>query len=105
MFLLVNVFSNPRFFGAHHVIELVAGFPNHRFFSINSQNCDQGIILKAKRRLFQLRKKNPIWMGLEKKLGEGLFSNDQGLGFFEDHGKASIQILVTFDFFLVTSTH
>ena len=88
MFLLVNVFSNPLF-GAHHVIELVAGFPNHRFFSINSQNCDQGIILKEKRRLFQLRKKNPIWMeafpsllGLEKKLGEGLFSNDQGLGFF-----------------------
>jgi len=42
------------------VIELVAGFPNHRFFSINTQNCDQGIIkfLKEKRRLFQLRKKS-----------------------------------------------
>ena len=69
--------------------ELVAGFPKNYFSSLNDQNCDQGIILKEKSRLFQLRKKFPIWMeafpsllGLEKKMGEGLFSNDLGLGFF-----------------------
>ena len=87
--LSASVFSIPRFRGARHVTELVAGFPNHHFSSLNNQNCDQGTILKAKGSGFQLKKNFPIWMealplllGLETKIGEGLFSNDPGLGFF-----------------------
>ena len=54
--LSATVFSIPRFRGAHHVTELVAGFPNHYFSSLNNQNCDQGTILKAKGSGFQLKK-------------------------------------------------
>ena len=47
----------------------------------------------------------PSLLGLETKTREGLFSNGPGLGFFfrglEDHGKASIQLVVTLAFFLV----
>ena len=93
--------------------ELVAGFPIHDFSSLNNQNCDQGTILKAKGSGFQLKKNFPIWMealplllGLETKIGEGLFSNDPGLGIFfrgRDHGKASNQIWVICDFLLVST--
>ena len=54
--LSATVFSIPRFRGARYVIELVAGFPNHYFSSLNNQNCDQGTILKAKGSGFQLKK-------------------------------------------------
>ena len=56
--LSASVFSIPRFRGARHVTELVAGFPIHHFSSLNNQNCDQGTILKAKGSGFQLEKKN-----------------------------------------------
>ena len=46
--LSASVFSIPRFRGARHVTELVAGFRNHHFSSLNNQNCDQGTTLKAK---------------------------------------------------------
>ena len=67
--LFAGTFSIPRFFQTHHVIELDASFRNHYFSARNNQNCDQGIILKEKRRIVQTE----IWMrGIESFSGQTL---------------------------------
>src|ERR1700753_3836543 len=64
--LFAGNFPTPRFFGAHHAIELDAGFPKNYFSSLNTQNCGQGINLKGKRRL-------ESWMtGIERVSGQTL---------------------------------
>ena len=92
--------------------ELVAGFPNHYFSSLNDQNCDQDIILKATRTPFPSKKPIsdqdgglPVTFGPRNKNEGGFIFKSPGSWIFfsrpEDQGKASIQILVPFDFFLV----
>ena len=90
-----------------YVTELIAGFPNHCFSSLNNQNCDQGIVLKQNHPFFlnfdlDSRIEGVSGQTLKHRFKQFTIGAPLGFGFgLETHGNVLLQKRMGVIFFLV----